>query len=144
MNAKRFVLVIFLCCGVLAGHAAKFSKSGLKEKKFVSLFLGYMDKSTGPKYTEMMKCIAPSFLTKNGISAENAKVDNILHDGFSIESYDVTGLIKAKIWGKNREWVHLLSFQLVKEKGKLYLQPSSYHEPYITPWIEKKEFIREK
>jgi hypothetical protein len=140
---KRITPILLIVCIAFSCGTAKFSASGEKEKKFVGSFLSYMDQGTGPNYLEMMKCISPAYIQSQGINKWDFKVDNIAIAGYSIERYDPKGLVKAKIWGTDRAWVHELTFQLRKEKGKIYLVPSASKDGYITPWSEKKDFIRE-
>ncbi len=123
---------------------SKSSKNGDAEKQFVTKFLTYMDHETGPKREEMMSCISPSYINDQGIDVHKMKVNNYSIWGFSIDYFVADkGLVVVKVWGQNKSWTHQLEFKVVKEKGKLYLMPSSHNDDYIEPWYSKKTFIKE-
>lgn len=140
---KKHLLLILAILFAASCNTSKLSTSGENEKKFISNFLTYMDKGSGPDYQGMMNCISPEYIREHGIDVTGYKVDNYTVWGFSIESYSTDGLIVTKIWGKDREWVHELTFKLRKEKGKLYIVPSEFADQYISPWWTRKTYIRE-
>jgi hypothetical protein len=141
---KKVIGIILIALITFSCKTAQFSSTGDKEKKFISDFLSCMSKDNGPKYKEMMDCISPKYIKDNNINVTNFKVDNYTLWGYSIESYTKGGMITAKVWGQNREWVHLLTFKLSKEGGKTYLVPSEHSDTYISPWWERKTYIKEK
>ena len=141
---KKKLLVITLL--VLIFTACKTSKVSEADdaKKYVSRFLSLMVQNAGPKQADLMSYISPSFIANNNIKTESFSVDNYSIYGFSIESYDATtGLVVTKVWGEAKQWIHQLTFKVVKEKGKQYLMPSSFGESYIEPWFEVKTYIKE-
>ncbi|MEI6765388.1 MAG: hypothetical protein WCM76_07080 [Bacteroidota bacterium] len=136
------ILVIALLMG--AGCSNKFSKSGKKEKEFVTGFLKLMDQENERQYTKMMNCISKKYIADNNIDVKQYKVDNYSIFGFEIISYDSrNGLIVTKVWGKEKSWIHQLTFKLSKESGKLYLVPMKHSDSYIKPWYEAKTYIKE-
>lgn len=103
-----------------------------------------MDHENGPKYKDMMNCIAPSYLSKNSLNIEDLKVDNYSVHGYQIESIDMSnGIAYVKIWGEGKRWIHRLELELVKEKGKLFLMPSTHSDKYIKPWKSVQTYIKE-
>jgi hypothetical protein len=140
---KRILGFIFIALIAASCGTAKFSTTGDKEKKYIDDFLSLMGKDNEPKYTELMKCISPKYIKDNNLNTSVFKVDNYSTWGHSIETYTAKGMITAKIWGQNREWVHLLTFKLSKENGKLYIVPSAHSESYISPWWERQTYIKE-
>ncbi|HOY30925.1 MAG TPA: hypothetical protein PKW80_03510 [Bacteroidales bacterium] len=122
---------------------SKTSKSGDAEKQFVSTFLSYMDHQNIPNQSGMKKCISPSYLKKNGLNIEKYKVNNYTLWGSSIEYYVASdGLVVAKIWGENKNWIHELEFKVVKEDSRLYLMPSKHSDAYIDPWHTVKLYVK--
>ncbi len=145
INMKKSIVIciIFSILG-FSCSTAKLTKTGDAEKKYVSTFLSYMVQSTGPQYKKMMECISPAYIKKNNINTAEYKVDNYTIWGYSVESYSQNdGLVVTKIWGENKKWVHQVTFKLVKENGKLYLEPSKYSDTYIDPWDSVKTYINE-
>jgi hypothetical protein len=140
---KKILALIFIAMVAVSCSNTKFSKTGDKEKKFVSEFLDCMYHGSGPKYKEMMNAISPMYIKKKNINKDDYKVDNYTIWGYSIETYENNGLISAKVWGEDRKWVHLLTFKLSIEGGKLYLIPSANSDSYISPWWERKTYIKE-
>jgi hypothetical protein len=141
---KRILALIFIALVAVSCGTSKFSKTGDKEKKFISDFLECMDHGSGPKYTEMMDAISPMYIKEKNINKSMYKVDNYTIWGYSIETYTNDGLVSAKVWGEDRKWVHLLTFKLRHEGGKLYLIPSDHSDSYIYPWWERKTYIKER
>lgn len=86
--------------------------------------------------TEMRLYIAPSYYKKNDIDPFVYLVNAYSPSGFSIESVDGNGVVKAKIWGSDRSWVHELTFKVVEENGLLYVMPGKHHSEteYVDPW----------
>jgi hypothetical protein len=138
---KKILLILAACVLAFTCNAQKFSSKGTKEKKFVGTFISYMQ--SGPDYAKLMDCISPEYIRKNGIEESKFKVDNYQVWGYSLESYSRDGLVTLKIWGDKRSWVHQLTFKLSKEKGKLYIVPSAFTHDYISPWWERKAYIKE-
>lgn len=144
MKSIRILLIIVSVASLLACGTSKFSKNGTKEKEFITKLCGYMDHEKGPMYKELMNCISPEYIKTNGLDISNYKVNNYGVYGSSIESFIAkTGVMKVKIWGENRSWVHLLEFKLVKESGKLYVIPGRHSESYIDPWYSVESYIKE-
>lgn len=136
-----FVIIALL---ISAGCSDKFSRSGEKEKQFITNFLNLMNQENGRQYTKMMNYISKKYIADNGIDIKKYKVDNYSIYGFEIISYDMrNGLIVTKVWGKEKSWIHQLTFKLSKERGKLYLVPMKHSDSYIKPWYEAKTYIRE-
>jgi hypothetical protein len=141
---KKNLLVIMLLALVFTACTTSKVSNADDAKKYVSTFLGFMDQKHKPNETEMMNCMALSFIESNHIKTDDFKVDNYSIWGFSIESYDATtGLVVTKVWGEARKWIHQLTYKVVKEKGKLCLMPSAFGEGYIEPWFEVKTYIKE-
>jgi len=140
---KKLLLLFILSVFALSCGTAKFTTTGDKEKKYVDDFLSLMAHGSGPDYEGLMACISPMYLKEKGLDATIYKVDNYTIWGHSIESYTTEGIVVTKVWGKDREWVHELTFKLRKEKGKLYLVPSENSDNYISPWWSRKTYIRE-
>lgn len=142
---SKFPGLIFIALIAVSCSTSKFTAAGDKEKKFVSDFISYMDKDKGPQYTQLMNCISPEYLKDSCTDKAGYKVDNIKNIfGQSIERYSKDGMVDVRIWGQDRIWVHILTFKLSKEKGKLYIVPSSHSNNYITPWWSRQNFVREK
>lgn len=140
---KKILILLLTAVFAISCGTSKFTTNGDKEKKFVSDFLTFMNKGKSPDYQGMMNCISPAYIKEKGIDISKSKVDNFTLWGYSIESYSNQGIVVVKIWGKDREWVHELTFKLSKEKGKLYFVPSEFSDNYISPWWSKKTYIRE-
>jgi hypothetical protein len=141
---KKILALIITAFVTLSCNPTKFSATGDKEKKFVSDFLECMDHGSSPKYEEMMDAISPKYIKEKSINKATYKVDNYTIWGYSIETYNNNGLITAKVWGEDRKWVHLLTFKLSHEGGKLYLIPSEHSDSYISPWWERQTYIKER
>ncbi|HOV11757.1 MAG TPA: hypothetical protein PLL90_08340 [Bacteroidales bacterium] len=141
---KKLALIgLVLLFSVVACNTTKTSKSGETEKKFVSVFLSYMNHEKAAQQNEMKACISPTYLKEQGIDITKYKVNNYAIWGYNIDYYSaVDGLVVAKIWGENENWVHQLEFKVVKESGKLYLMPSQLEGIYIDPWYKARLRIK--
>lgn len=140
---KKIIILCLIALFAIACSTSKFTSDGAKEKKYIDVFLTYMDVDNGPEYQNMMNCISPKYIKEKGIEVTDYKVDNYSITGHSIESYTSEGYVVAKIWGKNRSWVHELTFKLSIEGGKIYIYPSGNSDSYIYPWWERITYIDE-
>ena len=141
---KKLALIgLVLLFSVLACNTTKTSKTGDAEKQFVSVFLSYMNHGQVSKQNEMKACISPAYIKEQGINIASFKINNYSIWGYSIEYYAADeGMVVAKIWGENKNWIHQLDFKVVKESGKLYLMPSQHKDMYIDPWYRAKLRIK--
>jgi hypothetical protein len=140
---KKAILIFIIILITASCTTSRFSTSGDEEKKFISNFLSYMDHSSEPAYDDMMRCISHQYISKNKIDKAHFKVDNYTIWGYSIEDYHNDGKVTAKVWGNERGWIHLLTFKLSKESGKLYIVPSQHSTDYISPWWERQTYVKE-
>jgi heptaprenylglyceryl phosphate synthase len=115
---------------------------GASEKEFITKFISYME-NVSPDYEGLMNSVSPEYIRTHNIDKSLYKVDNFFVTGKSIEEYSAEGYVIVKIWGEGRSWVHQLTFKLTREKGKLYIMPSAHSEKYITPWWDKKQYVKE-
>ena len=138
---KTFILIIFLVIGF--STTLKSQVGGNKEKQFVAKFLSYMHMERGTNYPAMMDCISPSYMQENKLEKSNYKVNNYSIWGFTIESYsDSNRVVTAKVYGEKRSWAHRLTFNVVEENGKLYIQPGSHDEQWIHPWLTSDSNVK--
>ncbi len=138
MKKIAFILLVsiflFGCVG-----SSKLSKSGSKEKDIVINFIDLMVYGTEDDLNKEYKpLISPKYIKENKIDIEKYELNYYNPKGYSIETYNPgTGIVEAKIWGADKDWMHLLEFKVVKEKGKLYLYPEKHTDSkYIYPWYK--------
>lgn len=95
--------------------------------------------------SDMRLYIAPSYYKKFSIDPFVFLVNRYSPVGYSIESVDNRGIVKAKIWGENGSWVHELTFKVVEENGLLYVMPGKHHPEteYVDPWFSARTSITE-
>ncbi|MHB1277992.1 MAG: hypothetical protein ACYC1Q_06305 [Bacteroidia bacterium] len=94
---------------------------------------------------DMRLYIAPSYYKKYSIDPFVFLVNSYSPVGYSIESVDSKGIVKAKIWGEDRGWVHELTFKVVEESGLLYVMPGKHYPEteYVDPWFSVRTSITE-
>ena len=85
---------------------------------------------------DMRLYIAPSYYKKNDIDPFVYKVNYYSPSGYSLESTN-GNIIKVKIWGEDRGWVHELTFKVVEESGLFYVMPGKHYTSteYVDPWF---------
>lgn len=132
------ILTIYSCA-----TSTGLSRRGTAEKAFVESFL--MEMQLG-NVDSLMNYMSPKFL-KRAKPPEDAVVNIFMIEGFEIEDYNKDyGYVTAVIWGKNRDWEHRLTFQVVKENDRLYLwsEDKEFEYAYINPWIHVESYINIK
>jgi hypothetical protein len=94
---------------------------------------------------DMRLYIAPSYYKKYSIDPFVFLVNSYSPVGYSIESVDSKGIVKALIWGEDRGWVHELTFKVVEESGLLYVMPGKHYTEteYVDPWFSVRTSITE-
>ncbi|MBI1221461.1 MAG: hypothetical protein GC180_02560 [Bacteroidetes bacterium] len=92
--------------------------------------------------TEMRLYIAPSYYKRENIDPFSYKVNSYSPVGYSLESYS-GNIIKVKIWGEDRGWVHELTFKVVEESGLYYVMPGKYYSEtkYVDPWYSVETYV---
>ncbi len=140
---KKLTILFLVTLLISSCATIGFSVSGDKEKQFVSKFLTQMQNDPEGGQTEMMKYLSKRYLTQNKIDGTTYDVNYYSLRGFSIESYSSKGFIKAKIWGEDRSWIHMLTFKLIRENGSMYFQPSKHSDAYVHPWWEVEQYIND-
>lgn len=140
---KKFLFTLicfFFSCAMVFSQK---SSSGEKEKQFVSDYLQIMvGRTTSNK--DLMAYIDPSYFKKNKLKKKDFTINSYTPVDFSIENYNTeTKLVDAKIWGKDRSWVHSIHFKVVETKGKLYFIPGRHSKDYIDPWYSVEDYIKE-
>ncbi len=130
-------VIIFL---VSCTPPGRLSKSGEAEKELVIEFLDKMVHSANNEV--LMDFMAPSYLEEHQLDKNSYQVNVYYPVGFHLENY-IGDLITAKIWGKDRSWVHRLTFKIIKENKILYLYPGSHSDKYIQPWFRVEPYLVE-
>lgn len=131
-------LFLFSC------SSSKLSVSGEAESEFVNGFLKHMVDNTSTASKILKDYISPTFLKENNIDITSKSVNVYSPDEFGIEKYDrKEGIVTAKIWGKDKDWVHRLHFKVEKIDGKLYLYGKTNNDSYVDPWFSVESFIKE-
>jgi len=95
-----------------------------------------------PDHADLMKYISPSYIAENNLNKTEYKVTLYTPVDFRIENY-INGMVFTKIWGKERKWVHRLTFMVVKENGKLYVKPGKHDTQFIDPWYRVEKYLVE-
>lgn len=109
------------------------------KKKIVSKFIQEM--IDGEVSKDLTKYVSTKTRNSLGIINGKHKVNTYSPDGFKIKSA-YGNIVRAEIWGKDRSWVHELSFELEKVDGKYYFtstSPSDYD--YINLWYKADTYI---
>jgi len=109
------------------------------EKDFVRKFINDMIDDSEEK---MMNYISPDYIRDNYITLSDYEVNAYYPVDFIIDSYNAdTGIVKAKIWGEDKGWIHGLDFKVVIENDKFYLYPGSHSDAYIDPWYKVNAYL---
>jgi hypothetical protein len=105
--------------------------------------------SNGKEQTQAarMKLLSQEYLKSRGIDPKVWKINK-----YGFEEYEVQEVKRCYvvIKGTNRTigWSHVITFRLLKEGGKLRIEPSaadkkeSGETPYVTPWWTAKEYVK--
>ena len=138
---KKWYTGIIICyCLISCTTSSKVSKSGFSEIDYVSGFINLMMHNADQP--SLMNYISPEYMKENNLNRADYKVNTYSPVDFRIENY-INGRVYVKIWGENRSWVHRLTFQVVKENGKLYLKPGKHTESKIDPWYRAETYLVE-
>lgn len=87
--------------------------------------------------TRARKYIAPSYYRTKYLDKDDYEINYYSPKGAEIKSVGEDGMVDAYIWGSDKDWVHLLTFKVVKEGGKTYVYPKGHTDNnYIHPWYE--------
>jgi hypothetical protein len=137
---KRVFLLILIIAttSFIANASIKESKA----KKFVIQFLKEM--IAHKDNDGLKKYISPAYLKENNLDISKYNINTYYPVDFSIVGFDKEPcIVYAKIWGKDRGWVHKLGFKVVMEDKKLYLYPGQHSDDYIHPWYTVESYITE-
>jgi len=108
-------------------------------KEFVNSFLKLMVAGSDD---DLMLFLAPSYFSDNYISTSDYEVNKYYPVDFIIDSYDSgTGIVKVRIWGEDKGWIHGLDFKVIVEDGDYYLYPSSHSDSYVDPWHNSSTYL---
>lgn len=108
-------------------------------KDFVNSFLNEMISDSDDK---LMDYISPAYISNNYLSVSDYQVNKYYPVDYTIDSYNAdTGIVKTRIWGEDKGWIHGLDFKVVWENERYYLYPSSHSEDYIDPWYNANTYI---
>lgn len=110
------------------------------QKALVDEFLKLMCEDKHDGYA-LMKYISPEYIDDNDLDEDDYQVNTYYPKDYSIEN-SKNGNVVTKIWGKNKSWIHKLTFKVVKENGKYYLYPGSHSDSYIDPWYKITTFVK--
>ncbi|MFC1887862.1 hypothetical protein ACFLYK_03535 [Candidatus Cloacimonadota bacterium] len=101
-------------------------------KDFVNSFLKDMIAENEDK---LMNYISPDYISNNYLTVSDYQVNKYYPVDYFIDSYNSdTGMVRARIWGEDKGWIHGLDFKVVWEDGRYYLQPGTHSDSYIDPW----------
>ena len=132
-----FILII-VTTSFIAGANIKESKAKKLVSKFLREMIAHKDNNGLKKY------ISPAYIKENNLDISKYDINTYYPVDFSIERYKKdSSIVYAKIWGKDRGWVHKLGFKVVMEDKKLYLYPGQYSDSFIHPWYNVESYIKE-
>jgi hypothetical protein len=140
---KRIVLFIVII--TICSYTATAGKKEITEKKARALVTDFLkDMIAHSEKMDLFKYISPAYIQDNKIEIAKYNINTYYPVNFTIEKYTKkTSIVIARIWGKERKWVHKLYFKVVLEAHKLYLFPGKYSDDYIDPWYEVESYITE-
>ncbi len=102
----------------------------------------FLDDMINNSDESLMDYISPSYISNNYLSVSDYEVNKYYPVDYIIISYDSdTGIVKSRIWGEDKGWIHGLDFKVVWENGRYYLYPSSHSDSYIDPWYKAETYL---
>jgi hypothetical protein len=134
------LLILLLFSTAIMACKSNFTSQGQAEKAFVERYLRATKDWAEP--LKLSEWINPADITSQGLTDYN--VNRYAPEDFKFMSYDAkTGSLVYQIWGADRNWVHELTFQLVKANGKLYFKAGKLNRDvnYVDPWTSARTYI---